>query len=212
MAHRISSFFSGLLVGLFLVIVVVSISVYIYLGNDFLEKPLDSIGYDTLVVKGIALHQDKKNPIKVPIKEKETDFFSETSGQTDTISDNNSTNVDDVIVVQDKLLDVLKFNVSKIDQLSKNSKVDSLILTFENSPSAESESITIEFWKSPLNYNGFKLFKNRLVVYGLEPLSVKGIVNFKGKNFIKTDQHFYRIYPTDQFELLTIADEELKTK
>lgn len=61
-------------------------------------------------------------------------------------------------------------------------------------------SIKIEFWKSPLNYKGYKLSRNLLVVYGIHPAEQMKIVKHDGKVFMRSGPNVYRLDFTSEFK------------
>jgi hypothetical protein len=208
---RIPSFLSGILIGLiFSVVAIVSLA-YFYIDDDFFDSPLEKMAFDTLISKPLAAKTAvvvNSSPTKNEIENNLAEIEVIDLDTNKTINETES----DLVIVQDKLLQTKKVLIIKAEPNFKLSKVDSLLNVFEDSPSNENETMLVEFWKSPVNYRGFKMLKNRLIVYGIDHESNIGLFLYKGKLFLKTVDHFYKLYPTDQFELLTIADDEVKNK
>lgn len=210
---RIPSFLSGILIGLIFSVVAIISMAYFYIDDDFFDSPLEKMAFDTLLLKPLAAKTAVvENPVLIKMKEEtesntvEVEVINADSNSVVNAADN------DLVIVQDKLMETKKVLIIKADQNFKLSKVDSLLKVFEDSPSTENETMLVEFWKSPVNYRGFKMLKNRLIVYGIDHKTPIGLFLNKGKLFLKADTHFYKLYPTDQFELLAIADDEMKNK
>lgn len=59
--------------------------------------------------------------------------------------------------------------------------------------------LMVEFWKSPLNYKGYRLQKNRLVLFGIEPTDEVVIVYSGNAYFIKTTIGYFKLTENDDF-------------
>lgn len=208
---RIPSFLSGILIGLIFSVVAIVSMAFIYIDDDFFDSPLEKMSFDTLLSKPVTA---KTSEIEIPTPIKQSKESEINSTEIEVIDLDSTAQVNssesELVIVQDKLMDSKKVLIIKADQNFKLSKVDSLLKVFEDAPTIENETMLVEFWKSPVNYRGFKMLKNRLIVYGIDHESSIGLFLQKGKLYLKADNHFYKLYPTDQFELLVIADEEVK--
>ena len=60
--------------------------------------------------------------------------------------------------------------------------------------------IKTEFWRSPLNYKGYKFDENKLVVFGLYEVSNVFIIGYNNELFIKYNKDYYLIEYTDDFK------------
>lgn len=66
----------------------------------------------------------------------------------------------------------------------------------------------VEFWKSPVNYKGYKMIKNKLVLYGIsQPEHVK-LYLLDGKVYMSYDQIIYLIERTFDYQYFIIINEE----
>jgi hypothetical protein len=104
----------------------------------------------------------------------------------------NDEDFEEVIVERDKLLMSLPFQIINLNAISAAEKMtDSLLQKVsgvKDDRNAEKYFITVEQWKSPLNYKGYKMSKNKLILYGLQ--SIEGI------KLYKLDGIFYAKLPT----------------
>lgn len=71
------------------------------------------------------------------------------------------------------------------------------------SQNANEQKVTVEFWKSPINYRGYKRSPNKIVIYG--------ILNFNEVQFISKDKNVYLIDNNNKYSL-KLTDEFLKLK
>ncbi len=81
-------------------------------------------------------------------------------------------------------------------------QLDSLLGKLNTERSKE-EIITVELWRSPLNYRGYKFSNNVLVVYDMAQVGALKLYQSNGKLFLNYLDVFYQITPTPQFKPLT---------
>lgn len=78
---------------------------------------------------------------------------------------------DDIVVRKDELLNIRTvelFNLSPIvSKTRKDSLLEKVSDIHDNKGNTGKQSMQIEFWKSPLNYKGYKLSKYNVILYGL---------------------------------------------
>jgi len=79
----------------------------------------------------------------------------------------------DVVVMTDQLIVATSVSLENKDTLNRNKKtekMDSAIAALSDvKVSKEPQEYRIEFWKSPLNYKGYKMSRGKIIVYGLMP-------------------------------------------
>lgn len=103
----------------------------------------------------------------------------------------------DITIKKDELL--LRKNI--ILNIPIDTKLDSLMgITSQN---ANEQKVTVEFWKSPINYRGYKRSPNKIVIYG--------ILNFNEVQFISKNKNVYLIDNNNKYSL-KLTDEFLKLK
>lgn len=103
----------------------------------------------------------------------------------------------DITIKKDELL--LRKNIILIIPI--DTKLDSLMgITSQN---ANEQKVTVEFWKSPINYRGYKRSPNKIVIYG--------ILNFNEVQFISKNKNVYLIDNNNKYSL-KLTDEFLKLK
>lgn len=103
----------------------------------------------------------------------------------------------DITIKKDELL--LRKNI--ILNIPIDTKLDSLMgITSQN---ANEQKVTVEFWKSPINYRGYKRSPNKIVIYG--------VFKFNEAQFVYRDKNVYLIDDNKKY-LLKLTDEFLKLK
>lgn len=112
---------------------------------------------------------------------------------------------ENVHVKKDKLIYAKSFTISGIEifDTDNTDMLDSLLS--ENSSAVKNNTndiLHVEFWKSPINYKGYKTGKNKLVLFGIEQFSM---ISFKILNktlYMKYLSDYYQIDRTLEFKSL----------
>lgn len=111
--------------------------------------------------------------------------------------------VETFVIKKDELLDSRIFKV--VNQQNNNESTtpsDSLMAALSGIKKIETTitSLIIEFWQSPINYKGYKMTKNKVVLFGIR--SDENISFFQSEDaiFMKRDQNYYKLYFTDDFK------------
>jgi hypothetical protein len=58
----------------------------------------------------------------------------------------------------------------------------------------------VEFWQSPLNYKGYQLGKNKLILYGLNESEKLHLFSWNGGLFLKVQEQFVRLDRKGEFK------------
>lgn len=108
-------------------------------------------------------------------------------------------NVDENIIVRtDRMLTTKNLAIEGFDSKTQkqNEKLDSLLVEDNTKHNA---TMRVEYWESPVNYKGYKLSQNKLVLFGivpLEPLSLKVV----GRAiYLKYQSNYYALEVSDEF-------------
>jgi hypothetical protein len=122
------------------------------------------------------------------------------------ISDINS---EEIIVKRDELIETRVLKLSVINRNAAKGKTDSLINVFQGS-GGQSIEYRIEFWRSPINYRGFKFVRNAIVTFGLDPNESSRLFQLEDKFYLKHGISVYRLFMTEKFEPFSkVIDENL---
>jgi hypothetical protein len=85
----------------------------------------------------------------------------------------------------------------------KSNKSDSLLAivsgTKDESKKSIQQKITVELWKSPINYKGYQASKNKIVMYGLTEMEQIKIYSYKNSLLLKYYETVYNIDYSSEF-------------
>lgn len=109
-------------------------------------------------------------------------------------------------IAQDQLLHIRAFNLPTQLRESAQSRpvrqLDSLLGNYPRRSGLENMML-VEFWISPLNFRGYKMSHNKLIVYGLDQVESFSIHSDGKVYFIKYFDNFYPVAQTMDFKPLT---------
>ena len=90
--------------------------------------------------------------------------------------------------------------------------IDSLLVDATPSTSAKN-TIKIEFWFSPVNYRGYKMADNKLIIYGMTDFSETSLIFFNNSFYLKDHNIYYPIEITSDFKpLIKLTNQNLITQ
>ncbi|MGM0611950.1 MAG: hypothetical protein ACQESM_00415 [Bacteroidota bacterium] len=165
----------------------------------------------------------EKQKIKDTIPEQKTDSIETASSQaTDTLNEPQDTSKkslnkdttqylkdslsqnqnNDIVIMEDQLIDkqTVAINFSQTGDNQKTSKnLDSLLIDDQTKDSKELDSITIEYWKSPINYKGYRRIYNRLIIFGFTPKDSIEIFWRKKQLFMQLRDKIFPLDETNNF-------------
>ncbi len=123
-------------------------------------------------------------------------------------------------IAQDKLLHIRAFSLpTKKPETTQNQALRQLDSLLGNNPRRQTTEnmMLVEFWASPLNYRGYKMSHNKLVVYGLDQVESFSLHSDGKTFFIKYFDIYYPVSLTMDFKPLTsiieppLPEENLET-
>lgn len=78
-------------------------------------------------------------------------------------------------------------------------------------PPPQQETFRVELWKSPINFKGYRLVKNRLTLFGVEQNVILRLYKINDTFYLEYEPNsFTRLYPGDQFNaFVKIRDPEI---
>ena len=121
----------------------------------------------------------------------------------------NQNTVQNFVVRKDELLDSKNFEVTNLQQNEPPNSSDSLLEKVSGIKDTKKNTIAtfkVEFWQSPINYKGYKMTKNKIVLFGINPEENLKLFHMDDEIFMKHNQSYYKLYFTDdykQFEKVT---------
>jgi hypothetical protein len=112
---------------------------------------------------------------------------------------------DNIPIKKDRLIYAKSFTIQGIDLFNNDdpNKIDSLLTDNKASTLNKFKNIIrVEFWKSPVNYKGYKTGKNKLVLFGFDQFNM---ITFKMLNktlYLKYMSDYYQVDKTSEFKSL----------
>jgi hypothetical protein len=108
---------------------------------------------------------------------------------------------EDIVVKKDEMLSARSIDVTNITGEVKSSP-DSL-LQKESGIRDESKdpvmAYQVEFWQSPINYKGYKMLKNKIVLFGISTSENLKLYKIEDALYLKQQQNVYRLALTSDF-------------
>lgn len=69
------------------------------------------------------------------------------------------------------------------------------------------DSYDVEFWLSPINYRGYKLIRNKLILFGIEEPDAVRLYRYDGELILKYGVEYFRLIPSSDFNAYQRARE-----
>jgi hypothetical protein len=119
---------------------------------------------------------------------------------------------DNIVIRKDELLNIKIIELKNLDAPENMTHADSLLEKMseikDNRNNNRNHSMQIEFWKSPLNYKGYKLSKYNVILYGLTDTENLKIYTLNGILYMKNASTVYKLdYNADFKPYERITDE-----
>jgi hypothetical protein len=115
-------------------------------------------------------------------------------------------------IAQDKLLYTKILSLPKpvsLDSIS-NRRLDSLM--GNTSKNSVDQVYFIEFWESPLNFIGYKMGKNKIILYGIKSFELASLAQYEGKTYLRYLNEYYPLELTTTFKPLVPVNESFFTQ
>lgn len=112
-------------------------------------------------------------------------------------------NSGEIVIRKEEQIAAKTYSIINLD----NEKRDSL------SKDVPAGNLAVEFWKSPLNYHGYKFSRNKLVLFGYGDQDLVSVFKMDNSTFLKCLTGVFRIEPsTDFHQLERVTDESLLSR
>ncbi len=171
-------------------------------SNTDSEKTMERKETKLSPVESTSLYIDKKLPIRIK-GDTSSDYYrniEENSTVYDSLLAKNTNS--DVNINRDQLIESLKVKVNYIKP-DKVSPEDSLLNKINNVKMGNRpSSIEVEIWQSPIHYKGYKLGKNKLVVFGIDADSDILLFDLNDYVLLQSGSTYYRLEKTSEFKNL----------
>lgn len=200
--RKIPAFVFGVSIGL-----LVGIAFFIFKIDDYLKKfnkpNIDNIKITEQTVSNSKSEVEEKKENKPAKKKMEVNVSHS--------PDINYKEVDallreeNITVAQEELLSVKNIKVIDLDAVSKK---DTLTGQLAGVTSSDFPNLFfVEFWKTPLNSKGYRMTRNRVILYGLSDFSSVTIYKVDDNFYLKNDDIVYKISSGTEFKPMELVND-----
>lgn len=203
--YKIPPFVFGVTIGL-----LVGIVFFIFKIDDYIKKiskpSIESIKVTEQSMDGLLDQNEdtiSNKKLRLSAKKSPTINYSEVD---QLLNDD-----EDFNIAKEELLSVK--NIKVID-LDASKKQDTLVGQLAGVINTSFPNLFfVEFWKTPLNSKGYRMTRNRVILYGLSDFSSITIYKVDDIFYLKNDEFVYKISAGTEFKSLEIvSDSELLAK
>ncbi len=205
--YKIPPFVFGVSIGL-----LIGVAFFIFKIDDYIKKinkpTIDNIRVVEQTVTTAATSKENKQPES---KEKKVTVNTSHSPNVNYNEVDALINDDAINVAQEELLSVKNIKVIDLDHHAKH---DTLTGQLAGVSSADFPNLFfVEFWKTPLNSKGYRMTRNRIILYGLSDFSSITIYKVDDSYYLKNDDLVYKISSGVEFKPMELVnDSELLAK
>lgn len=108
-----------------------------------------------------------------------------------------------IIVIKDELLFTKEVLLSGMDSIIRKQKfLDSLLLEDFNITKTPGNLYHLEFWKSPVNYTGYKMSNNRIILFGIYKYDLATLEYANTNIYLKLENIYYMLEETEKYKPL----------
>jgi hypothetical protein len=201
--YKIPPFVFGVSIGL-----LVGVAFFIFKIDDYLKKinkpNIDNI---KIVEQSVSSSNDNRNS-KQQLK-KSLNIKKSPHVNYDEID--HLLNDDGMNIAQEELLSVKNIKVINLDEQPKR---DTLMGQLAGISKSDYPNLFfVEFWKTPLNSKGYRMTRNRVILYGLSDFSSITIYKVDENYYLKNDDVVYKISSGTEFKPMELVqDSDLLAK
>ncbi len=165
-------------------------------GNPLQQKRNPAISPSKLIHK-----KQKSDEQTVQIK---NDFKTDSLIITDSVSMKVPSVADNIVIRKDELLGVKTLELKDLNPLFHKTYKDSLLEKIsevkDDRQMLKKQLMNVEFWKSPLNYKGYKLSKNNVILYGLTDTQNVSIYMIENTIYMRHASIVYKLEYSNYFK------------
>ncbi len=108
----------------------------------------------------------------------------------------------DIVIAKDELLFSRNMKIEGFVQNNgKENNLDSLLIN-DKTKNANSNIIKVEFWRSPINYKGYKFINNKLILFGIYNYDEAILEYHSNKIYLFYQNTYYFIEKNTDFQAL----------
>jgi hypothetical protein len=123
-----------------------------------------------------------------------------------------SFNEDEINVLKEELLSVKNITLKDFDGKQTNRSDSALYAISGISSNNKSDLYLIEFWKTPLNSKGYKMTRNRILIYGIKENTDLSVAKINEQYYLKNNTEIYRLNYSPEFKPMEKVNEDLIIK
>lgn len=199
--RKIPSFVFGVSIGL-----LIGVAFFIFKIDDYLKR-LNKPKIDNIKITEQVISSDKKQDEK----------DQGNSKTKKTINTNASPNInykevdamlnedENITVAQEELLSVKNIKVIDLDATVKKDTLTGQLAGISNTEFPN--MFFVEFWKTPLNSKGYRMTRNRVILYGLSDFSSVTIYKVDDNYYLKNDDLVYKISSGTEFKPMEVVND-----
>lgn len=116
---------------------------------------------------------------------------------------------DEIVIKRDELLAIRAIQVEFLQDTTatvEDSTTGNAAEVMGVAKTTTTNAYDTEFWSSPLNYKGYKMGKNKLLLYGIPQPDSVALLSDGEHVFLKVSEATYRLEITDEFRSFELAE------
>ncbi|MBK6985281.1 MAG: hypothetical protein IPH32_11225 [Bacteroidetes bacterium] len=197
--YKIPPFVFGVSIGL-----LAGVAFFIFKIDDYLKK-FNKPNIDNIKIVEQSVSTDKSEKKEESKSDKKKNINTKNSPNINYSEVDALLKEEDVNVAQEELLSVKNIKVINLDA---DSKRDTLTGQLAGVTNAEYPNLFfVEFWKTPLNSKGYRMTRNRVILYGLSDFSSITIYKVDDSYYLKNDDVVYKISSGTEFKPMELVND-----
>ena len=197
--YKIPPFVFGVSIGL-----LAGVAFFIFKIDDYLKK-FNKPNIDNIKVVEQTVSADKSDDKSESKTDKKTSINTKNSPNINYCEVDALLKEEEVNVAQEELLSVKNIKVINLDASSKR---DTLTGQLAGVTNADYPNLFfVEFWKTPLNSKGYRMTRNRVILYGLSDFSNITIYKVDDSYYLKDDDVVYKISSGTEFKPMELVND-----
>jgi hypothetical protein len=197
--YKIPPFVFGVSIGL-----LAGVAFFIFKIDDYLKK-FNKPNIDNIKIVEQSVSTDKSEKKEESKSDKKKNINTKNSPNINYSEVDALLKEEDVNVAQEELLSVKNIKVINLDT---DSKRDTLTGQLAGVTNAEYPNLFfVEFWKTPLNSKGYRMTRNRVILYGLSDFSSITIYKVDDNYYLKNYDVVYKISSGTEFKPMELVND-----
>jgi len=116
-----------------------------------------------------------------------------------------------IVIQKDELIASTTLQITDLNPLSSNEKASDSVIQkvsgIRDDRTVTKKILEVELWKSPLHYKGYKMSRNKLVLYGFTSLEGIKIFKLDDNTYIKLTSAIYKLDQTYDYKPYQLVDD-----